>query len=484
MYIIKTIEKEQWVGLDSIDATPMAQTFQKSFMAAGGGVDAASFTGGRALQRESLDDVLQIVTLEEEHASLWRALPKIPIHSTIDQYNRLTAEGENEEWGIAINETEDPSDQVAQIARAFTAIKFYSDRRKVTDVSMMVDNATNPYTTQEKAGARNLIKNLNTHMYWGTPALSKRVEGLFSILTSSSYTVPTLDLQGGILSGNEDFDQLNARIANAGGTGTHAFMNPLLAADFNAVYKDAQRITITPGDVPGSGRMYYGAEVGGVETAMGRISFEKDRFNHIGGTRNHGLCPTVGTAGAPATPTITSATAAGTDGQQPTGNYYYRVTAISEAGESAPANSSVIAVTEGQHVALVLTPADAGTTGFRIYRSAVDAANNNDCRFLWEIPVSAPSSATTWNDNGSWVPGCAHIPVLDLLPQDTVLQWSQLFPLQKKDLAPLGWYEWFLIGLFGTLRVAKPEWCGLVKNVLPRYVRDQQGWDPLGKYPE
>jgi hypothetical protein len=73
--------------------------------------------------------------------------------------------------------------------------------------------------------------------------------------------------------------------------------------------------------------------------------------------------------------------------------------------------------------------------------------------------------------------------MLDLRPAAPAraVQWSQLLPLTVKWLAQIGPTRPFLINLYGAFRIAAPEWCAVVKNVLPRRTRDA-GWDPLGHY--
>jgi len=141
MYYIHTLEPSDWKGYDQFLSGPLMQQMLKA-LEAGTGVDAADFTGGRALQYESLDNVLQSVTLSEEDCTLWRALPKKTIRATVDQYNRRTSLGSR--WGMAVGESESPTDQLSEIARAFAEVKFYRSRREVSDIALLVNMTEDP----------------------------------------------------------------------------------------------------------------------------------------------------------------------------------------------------------------------------------------------------------------------------------------------------------------------------------------------------
>jgi hypothetical protein len=475
-YQVNTIAPERWEGNESffggIGTDPI---LSKAISEAGAGVDMATLaTTGRALGRESLDDVLQVVTISEKRASLWRALKKDPLFATIDQYDRLTSEGDDY-FGVGTSETGSPPDAISNIARAFVGVRHYRDIRKTSDIIGRVSNIVDPVKQAEKDGTRRLVKILNTDLYWGNSAIPTRVDGLYETFMFAGNNVPIQDYGGKVMVEGDEWEWVTADVMNAGGTSTHAFLNPLLGADFNLMYEANKRLTVSAGENAG-GATYYGAALGGLDTANGRLEFERDPFNKIGWA-----CPTVSRGPeAPAAPTLNSATPAGTSSNSLAGTYYYKVTAVSDNGESAPATSGAIVVAEGEHVAINVTPNGNGTTGFRVYRSARDAGSAADCRFLWQFKWDG-AGATEWNDTFVMVPGTAHIPILDMLPEDTTMQWSQLVALEKKDFAPIGFYEWFGLTLSGAFRISKPEWCAAMMNILPLRVR-QAGWDPMKLY--
>lgn len=480
-YSVMTLPESDWQGLDralaffgGMGGDPEA--LQKA-MEAGAGVDAAQFTGGRALGYESLDATLANVTWSEKNATLWRAIPKRSVNATVDQYVRRTAYGSR--WSIAVPESSNPANQMATLQRAFIEMKYYRSYREVSDVSMLVSNTISAEAEEEQAGTREIIGRVNWDMYWSKQsALPNRIEGFFSLCADPSKNMVTYDNCGKILSGRENFEGLCADVASVGGHISHCFCNPLIAGDFSAAYASAERIGLVPQGP--KGELYVGATIGGIMTAQGAIAWEQDLFNWIGWDY-----PTVAEGpNPPGAPVLVSAVAGGTGGTIPTGNYTYRISAVTEDGESTTVLSDVVAVTLGEKVTLTLTPADSRTTGFYVYRSQLGVTGAAaDHRFLWQ-GARATAGNSTFVDDGFWVPGTAHVLMLDMEAAAGVCQWSQLMPLGKKKLAEVGPTRPFLLNLYGTLRVAKPEWCAVYRNILPKKHRDdtQRPWDPLGQY--
>ena len=457
-------------GIDSSSVSRLKKGETDSMISAGTGVDAASFTDGRALQYESLEAKLQSITLSEDDCRFWQLLPKNPVHATIDQYNRHTSRGN--EWGSTRAEYGNPEYQISTIARAYEEMAHYKELRQISDVSMMVNMTENPRLRQQQDGLVNILHKLSRHLFWNVrTALPTGVNGFFAKIAAE--TDPNVvDFGGDVLDSQEPIHKLTAVIRNRGGRITHLIMNPLLQEDFNSIFENSQRVALPVA----ADRMYAGGYFGGMQTAFGTIDFESDPFNVVGWEY-----PTVaqGFTGRPTAPTLTSATAGSTGGTIPTGTYYYRVTAINADGESITDASDAVSVTLGQKVTIVITPAGTGNdpTGYRIYRSAKDGVAT-DCRYLWCVADSG-AATTTFVDDGTWVPGTAHIAVADLRRQATTMQWSQLQPAAMKNLATMGDWEWFLIVMRGVFRMSKPEWNGMLRNVLPKVVLDE-GWDPLG----
>jgi hypothetical protein len=500
-YAVRTLPSSEW----QMDAPIMSMVLAKA-MEAGAGVTPASFSGGESMRYELLDDMLQTVTLTAEDCTIWRALPKISVNSTVDWFVRRTGFGGD--WGDTAAESDNPTTQMADLNRAYAIAKFYRTRREVSDVAAKVNMIMNPMREEEEAGTIALLQRLNRDIYFGDSTLfPTRITGIIPTQVSGTYNVPTFDQSGMVLSSRTDFEMIAAMVRNNGGRATNAFANPLIQADLSNAYASAERIQVMI-DQDRAAKKYVGATIGGVNTSQGLILFEGDPFlshpaylpsEHATGNVLGGQPPNqaVGPVppGAPATVT---GVAAGTDGNAtnfPTGTYYYRVTAVlermnsttqvPEGGQSASTASAVISVTGGQHVTLSIADPVSGSapSGYYIWRSAKNAASADDCRYLWY--VARTGATTSFVDKGTWVPGCTQIVFLDLRQGAGArsIRWSQLLPMSKKALAELGPTQPFLMSLWGALRFAAPEWSGLVKNVLPQAVHTGYAglpaWTPI-----
>jgi len=470
------VPERDWDGLGQLMSGAMTQDLLKA-LEAGTGLDAEAFTGGRAMQYESLQDTLLSTTLTEEDALLWRRMPKRSVRATVDQFTRKTGFGGR--FGLATAESSNPTSHMSELARVFALVKYYRDYREVSDVSMMVNMVESPMVTEEQSGMLNIIHALNEDMYWGdTDVFPLRVNGLFNALTTEDAGAVVVDMHGKTLTSRDPFEDAMALVRNQGGRITHAFMTPLMCGDLSKVYSSAERVTLTAST---GGALRGGVNLGGLDTFFGPVDFEGDPFCFTGWA-----CPSAAEGDATKRPGASAGVAAAAAGSGadadnlPTGGYWYRVCSVNEEGRSVSAAiSGAVTVSGGENVTLTIQPPASGPdpSGYEVYRSAKDAANADDCRFLWRGKAAA-SGNTSFVDAGEWVPGATHMALIDLRPTASTVQWSQLLPASKKKLAETGPTQPFLCNLYGAFRIAKPEWLGLLRNFITVYDHDN-GWAPV-----
>ena len=78
--------------------------------------------GGAALRMESLEATLRIVTFTQANIKLWRALPKLPAFSTVEEYTIQSSYGADS--GIFTREGELPQASDATYERKVAQVKF------------------------------------------------------------------------------------------------------------------------------------------------------------------------------------------------------------------------------------------------------------------------------------------------------------------------------------------------------------------------
>lgn len=205
----------------------------------GSGVDAASYTDGRALIFESLDSTLVDVTLSEQRARLWQVLPKLDIRALYDMYNEQTSFGS--EWGRAQAETPAPPVEDVDIARQYATVKHYRDTRNVSDMMQRANTTVDPMKLAEAAATRNIIHAVDRDLFQGKSSVYPlRMDGIYEqVRTRASANV--VSHGGHLLTSKEFINRAAAWMNNLGGLLTDCFTNPLIHADLEGLYTTAER---------------------------------------------------------------------------------------------------------------------------------------------------------------------------------------------------------------------------------------------------
>ncbi len=460
-------------GMDGVRA--LQEALSKA-VTAGYGTDHSAFVGGRSLMVESLEQTLQDVLWGEKHIKCFKALKASALHSTVDEWTRRSSYGD--EWGVAVAETANPPISSADLARQVDTVSFYRSRREVSHVMALVgtiDPAAE--AEEEEAGTRQILGRVETDIFTGDrDVFPTRIRGLQSHILEQGGDL-VYDAHGQPINTQDAFHHLAGVVYDEGGDITQVYLNPACHADINAALAEAERIVIPTRTE--DGRIVHGATQTALAHAYGVMNFESDRFIRAGWTMkapDSAVGPDA--SEIPGTPTVNSVAGnAGSIYDQtnlPAGDYYVRVSAVCEHGESAASAAQAVTLTAGNAIQITVTPADAKNTGYRVYLSAVNAADGSDCRFHCEI--AATGEQQTLTIDGHWVTGSTNIYLLSMDPADRAIDWRQLLPLTRMNLAITGPVIPFLINLYGYLRVMKPNWHALIKNVIPSTV----DWAPLG----
>ena len=175
---------------------------------------------------------------------------------------------------------------------------------------------------------------------------------------------------------------------------------------------------------------------------------------------------------APATPVWDNSTPAAVNSSQSdskfatadAGNVFYAVSAINRFGESQLAViGSAVAITAGCTVDLKFA-AGVGTnapTAYRIYRSKVGAAATDAMYPLFDVSVKDltdgydGASAGIIRDKNHFLPDCDQAMLVQF--DNEVVEFAQLAPLMKMDLAVLSPAFRFMILLYGTPFLYAPK---------------------------
>jgi hypothetical protein len=426
-------------------------------LSAGSGVDAGSFTGGRALIPESMDTTLVNILHSQDDAILFKKLKKQPIKSPVHQWDQRTGVGAED--GAWVAEGADSIEGSQDIARKYLTAKYLQTLRKVTlqaSISNMIEDAV---SLEKNAGTLWIIRQVEKSLFYGSSAnVSVQPDGLLSQIPTSNV----VDIRGkaGSTTNFEAAITTAARtIRENYGKASDLFCSTMVMADVQALLRD--RIRWGAGELGAAGSSVFTK----YPTPFGTPELNADIFIQEGAAPGAGSTIT---ASRPGQPTIASAVRSADALSKfltgDNGNYYYKVVGVNQYGDSiASAESTVVAVQVGDKVTLTITDGSPVCTAYKIFRTKKDGASGSTVLYCFTAPKAA-----TVIDYNEWLPGTSQAFVLTMDSVYDAIEWAQFLPLMKFDLFPTNAAVIpFLMLLFGGLAVKKPVQHVVIKNISP-----------------
>lgn len=416
---------------------------------------------GAALQVESLEESLKVLSYSDQHVKLWKAISKSPAYSTVEEYNQLLSYGSN--TGGFVPEGILPEEDDSQYRRRATFVKFLGTTRSVTHPMTLVRSAHGDVIARENQnGILWLLKQMEHALFWGDSSLAAPgMEGLqFDGLNKMIDPENTIDMAGGDLTDSAINDGAQMLLENYA-TPTTLYMPYETLSTFSQAYFPKERVIM-----PTQGAGYQaGLVVNKFQTHGGAVTFEPDLF--LQKTKPLAFSSTGGSK-APLAPasvagvldsTVTTGRWAKTSDYA--GTYSYSVTACNRFGESTPTNITTgVAITSSdvtKGIKLTITN-NAASRGdeewFSIYRTS---ANGSLKYCIARVPAGSieASGTTTWTDLNETLPNTYTAFLGEMSPQ--ILEFKQLAPILKMDLALLSpAYRWMIL-LYGTPVLYAPK---------------------------
>lgn len=447
---------QNFVGHGDFGNVETLENLQKA-LSAGSGVDASSFTGGRALIPESLENTLVNVLWSQDEARLFQRIKKKPISSPVHQWDKRTAVGASDGAWVPEAGTSTEADQT--IARVYKTAKYLQTLRKATLQATLSNMIEPAMTLQQNAGALWIIREVEKAMFYGNSSfVSEQPDGLLAQIDSDNV----LDVRGASADSAIFETKLNEStrmIREQYGKASLVLMSPMVMQDVQALIRDRIRFE--------AGNAGYGTGVyNRYPTPFGELELLDDVFITEGGAP---AASTI-TASRPGTPTEDVAAAAAGTGSSFTaadeGDYFYKIEAINKYGASAALTCTEVTVAAGESVTISVGYGDPVPTAFKVYRSKKDAGVATDCRYL--KTVAATGDPTVITDDNSDLPGTSQAFILTMDQVYDAIEWFQFLPLMKFDLYPTNAAVYpFLMLLFGALALKKEEQHAYIKNIAP-----------------
>lgn len=455
--------------------------------------DLSLLTGGRAITIENIDTDLKATVAEDRQLILWNLFRHKTIYAVLDQYMMLTDQGESgkrHSHGVFTSESAFPTSKNVTLARKVDTTKFLRDMRDLTHVLDSAKTMADSHALLNKAGAMTILNANELSTIFGNSAvIPYEFDGLIKKITDAKvagYDVVIDCRKTGAASGSMgsqitegQMDEGARKISEGLGSATDLIMPNIVQQDVNEILPVNRRVNM--GGLPAQnmrelmlGAPAVGFMSGFAYNGWGNGTVPHFRFiTHIekyfpSGESTKSKAPTVASGTAPTAPIaagivlLAQADAATEFTAGDLGDYWYKVSAINAAGESiatAPVGGAVT-VAAGEKVRLTITGADATITGYSIYRSALNAATNADCRWIADVAVTLAVGDTLAYDLNSVLPGTSMAIMVSNAPETDAIDYRQLLPFVRIPL-PFGLNNIvgypYLYMLYHYLRVQKME---------------------------
>lgn len=447
---------------------------------AGYGSDAASYTQGRALQREDLEATLvSVLDVKQNDCKLFHKLHKQPVSSTVHQVNRQTSVGGDE--FLFVGEGDLASEDDPKFQRKIYETKYMSSKWQVSHALSLTNNAENPINASKVSAVLRVSKGTERAMFHGDSSVSpKQYDGLVKIIRDSSMNTDVeerlratrVDIRGleigesntTINAGEDLFDELAEKVLLKGGDLNEAYFPPVLASQFKRMYSDRLRFTTKdsqfameklPDIVTAANQTIKITDDCGID----KMFKVKGPIVAAGDMSKRPNTPT----GLIATPT-TASDSNFTDGFA--GDYTYAVHAINEYGISGPkVIDAPVTVAVGEKVTLTITADTNGNaaTGYIITRSNADGTT-----LMEMVRIKKQGDSQTYDDLNNDLPGTAQVVLVTTNTEDLApnLSFGQLMGISNFDLpTDSSLAHRGVVALYGMLEVRAPEFCAMIDNV-------------------
>lgn len=430
---------------------------------------------GAPLKVESLEKTLKHITFRESDIRLWKDLPKKPAYNTVEEYNQQTSYGQNR--GGWNREGELPEEEDSIFVRRAQLVKYLGVTKSVTHQMTLVNTMIGSVMERTiKDGTLWILRTLNQGLYFGNEKLIPEQFNGFLAQQQQSDAWPSyaaymdsemvVDLRGQALTEDAIETGANSIVENYG-LGTQIYGPPAVLSNFvKNFYGNKFIVPNTPSLSDG----IMGQRVQAFDSQFGRIGLNHDVFfkklpaRTSTSAANSQKAPNKPVWDGSAAATVQSNIAGTKWLAEDAGNVYYAVSAINRFGESELSiyGTAVVAVA---NCAIDLKFTDGGgvnkATAYRIYRTKVGGAATGPFFPLFDVSL---------DDLSRGFDGAAPLAIRDMnrfLPDtdqsmlvqfdNEVVEFAQLAPLMKMDLAVLSPAFRFMVLLYGTPFLYAPK---------------------------
>lgn len=425
---------------------------------------------GSPLKVESLEKTLKHLTFRESDIKFWKDLPKKPAYNTVEEYNQQISYGQDR--GGFNAEGELPEEEDSVYVRRAQLVKYLGVTKSVTHQMTLVNSVIgNIMQKTIKDGTMWILRKLDQALFFGNEKLVglefngflAQHEQSDSWANRNEYfnSDSVIDMRGKFLSEDAIESAANSIVENYG-LATQLYTAPSVLSGFVKQFY-GNKFIMPNTQALQNGIM--GQRVQQFESQFGSIGLNQDVFFKKKPAKTAQSEAT--SDKAPNAPTIeVKAVAAGAANSlfttEDAGNVTYAVAAFNRYGESkltiADAATAIVATGAAD-----ITITDGGGThkasAYRIYRS--ETGQTGTYYPIFEVSLDDVTrgldgaAAGSVRDLNRFIPNCDQAMVLQF--DNEVVEFAQLAPLMKMDLAMLSPAYRFMILMYGTPFLYAPK---------------------------
>lgn len=430
--------------------------------------------GGAPLKVESLDKTLKHITFKESDIVLWKQIPKKAAYNTVEEYNQLVSYGEQR--GGFYNEGELPNEEDSLYVRRAQLVKFMGVVKSVTHPMTLVNTMIGNVMEREiKNGTLWILRQLNRSLYFGNEQLvpqefngylaQHQQNSGYSSLEDYHNSEVVIDLRGQVLT-EKAINRAADGIVENFGLGNQLFAPPKVLSDFVENFYGNKFINPNTNQTSAG---IMGQRVQAFDSQFGRIGLNWDIFFNKKKSRKTSSGAT--SPAAPNTPTNITVNPVASNSESKfesgdAGEYLYAVSAINRYGESALVATSSPATIVAGGVAEIDFTDGGGTnpaTGYVIYRSNKGATAGSTTEYYPIFTISKQEKIDGYDggaagkvlDKNRWLNDTNQAILFQM--DNEVVEFAQLAPLMKMDLAIVSPAYRFMILLYGTPFLYAPK---------------------------
>lgn len=444
-------------GLD-LSSVEELQRLQKAIGTANYDVQPSTLTQGGALQVESLEATLKVLTYKMSNLKLWPQITKKQAFNVTEEFNLQQSYGAERSpffQGGGL-----PNSQDAKYSRAVNQIKFLGTTREVTHPMQLVRSAHGDVVAQQiHAGSRWILMQNERQLFSANSAVNAlEYDGLDVQIRSNGAAAKFQGQQDGFTTGNPIIDMIGKDLSeedleDAGNKIAENFGEPTdMYLDTRAFSKLIQTLYPKERVVMGSQDGVAGVTIREFATSAGVVKLHGSVFNRPLKE------PVTGQGNAPTSVDGTDSTEAA--GSQWTaadaGNYIYGVAAVYDQSGDSPVAFDGSAYAQGGTNNIDVDwsapapPAGESILYYKIYRSAKGGANTT-AQYIGRVA----GNVVTFRDTNAIKPGLSKAYMMQ--QNEEMLAFKQLAPLMKLDLARVAASYRFMVLLYGGLEVYDPR---------------------------